>query len=57
MRRGPEEADTLRRRRELHAGAAARLSPRRAAPGTYRELLNSDADVYGGSNIGNTARW
>ena len=22
-------------------------------PGTYRELLNSDADVYGGSNVGN----
>jgi 1,4-alpha-glucan branching enzyme len=23
------------------------------APGTYREVLNSDADVYGGSNLGN----
>ena len=23
------------------------------APGTYRELLNSDAAVYGGSNMGN----
>jgi 1,4-alpha-glucan branching enzyme len=22
-------------------------------PGVYRELLNSDADVYGGSNMGN----
>ena len=22
--------------------------------GSYRELLNSDADIYGGSNIGNT---
>ena len=24
--------------------------------GTYQELLNSDADVYGGSNIGNEGR-
>jgi 1,4-alpha-glucan branching enzyme len=23
------------------------------APGTYLELLNSDADSYGGSNLGN----
>jgi 1,4-alpha-glucan branching enzyme len=22
-------------------------------PGTYAELLNSDADVYGGGNVGN----
>ena len=22
-------------------------------PGRYRELLNSDADIYGGSNVGN----
>ena len=24
------------------------------APGFYRELLNSDAGVYGGSNVGNS---
>ena len=23
------------------------------APGWYRELLNSDAELYGGSNVGN----
>ena len=24
--------------------------------GTYREVLNSDAEVYGGSNVGNQGR-
>jgi 1,4-alpha-glucan branching enzyme len=24
--------------------------------GTYRELLNSDAEIYGGSNVGNQGR-
>ena len=26
------------------------------AAGSYRELLNSDAEVYGGSNMGNEGR-
>jgi 1,4-alpha-glucan branching enzyme len=53
MRRGPDEADTL--------VAIVNFTPvplngyRIGVPrhGTYRETLNSDADVYGGGNLGN----
>ena len=35
------------------AGSADGLPGRRAGAGIWRELLNSDADIYGGSNAGN----
>ena len=31
----------------------SRLSRRRAGAGFYREILNTDAEAYGGSNAGN----
>ena len=40
-------------RAECHAGPAYGLSHRRAAPGFYQEVLNTDAGIYGGSNLGN----
>ena len=39
---------------QLHAGAARRLPDRRAGRrAAYAELLNSDAAIYGGGNVGN----
>jgi 1,4-alpha-glucan branching enzyme len=38
---------------ESHAGAASELSHRSAARGKWREMLNSDAGIYGGGNKGN----
>ena len=38
---------------EPHARAAAPLSGRPAAGGRWQEVLNSDAGIYGGSNVGN----
>ena len=39
---------------QLHAGAARRTTASACrAAGVWRELLNSDADVYGGSGVGN----
>ena len=46
---GPAGAGRL----QFHAGAAAQLRGRRAAGGHWRELLNSDAEHYGGSGMGN----
>ena len=39
---------------QFHPGAAPRLPHRRAArPARWREMLNTDAAIYGGSNMGN----
>ena len=38
---------------QFHAGAARRLPDRRAAGGAWREVINTDAARYGGSNMGN----
>ncbi len=54
---GPVRARSPRLSRDalqLHARPAPRVPHRRAgAAGAYRELLNSDAALYGGSNMGN----
>ncbi len=42
------------RRGQHHTGPARGLSARRVATGFWREILNSDATVYGGSGMGNT---
>ena len=49
---GPERLD--RRRLQLHARSSARTTGS-ACPsgGFYREILNTDSDIYGGSNVGN----
>jgi 1,4-alpha-glucan branching enzyme len=40
---------------QLHARAAQPVSHRRAVEGTlYRELLNTDSAIYGGSDVGNS---
>ena len=54
LRRGRTPGDDDRGRLQLHARRPRRLPrrrPRRA--GYYRELLNTDAALYGGSNVGN----
>ena len=38
---------------QLHARAARRLPHRCPAAGAYNELINSDSEAYGGSNVGN----
>ena len=38
---------------QLHAGAARAYRIGVPEPGFYAELLNSDAAIYGGSNVGN----
>ena len=39
---------------QFHAGGPARLSrPRAVSPARWREVLNTDAAHYGGSNMGN----
>ena len=54
MRRAADPDDFVIARLQLHAGPARRLRVRRArAPGRYTEMLNSDAAIYGGSNVGN----
>ena len=42
--------------KQLHADAAARLPDRPARPGRWRERLNTDAALYGGSGMGNLGR-
>ena len=41
------------RRGQFHPRSAEELPHRRSPPGCYRELINSDAAIYGGGNIGN----
>ena len=57
LRRDPAQRRAGGRGRQLHAerrGPAYRIGV--PIPGTWRERLNSDADVYGGSNTGNGGR-
>ena len=53
IRRAEHAARRRARHLQLHAGRARGLPHGRAEPGCYRELLNTDAGVYGGSNVGN----
>ena len=53
LRMAADPADHLVGRLQLHARAPARLYRRRAGGGFYREVLNTDSRLYGGSGVGN----
>ena len=54
LRFGADGRPAGRGRLQFHAGAAPRLPDRPADPGgRWREMLNTDAAIYGGSGLGN----
>ena len=48
----PQGGGAARVRVQLHPGAAHRLPGRRPRAGYYREILNTDAALYGGGDVG-----